>query len=194
MIRFENTGNAAAENVVITTDINPADYDLNTLQVLNASHDMFMRHNNGVIEFVFENIQLAGGGGHGNILLKIKTRPDLSITDEVDAQADIYFDFNFPIITNIANTAFAVLSVNDFTAEIETNMYPNPTDALVTVESASQLQNITIYDIQGRIVYTEKYTDNSLKSTIDVSTFVKGVYLVKLLTTKGQVTKKLIRQ
>ena len=192
MIRFENTGNAPAENVVVTTEINPSDYDVNTLQVLNASHDMFVRQNNGVIEFVFESIQLDGGGGHGNILLKIKTKPELTNTDEVEIQADIYFDFNFPIITNIANTAFGVLSVNQFQNEVNMSMYPNPASDRVSIETSAQIQALVIYDLLGKAVVSLNNVNSKRLDNIDVSSLNKGIYLLSISTDKGRVTKKLI--
>jgi len=192
MIRFENTGNAPAENVVVTTEINPSDYDVNTLQVLNASHDMFVRQNNGVIEFVFESIQLDGGGGHGNILLKIKTKPELTNTDEVEIQADIYFDFNFPIVTNIANTAFGVLSVNQFQNEVNMSMYPNPASDRISIETSAQIQALVIYDLLGKAVVSLNNVNSKRLDNIDVSSLNKGIYLLSISTDKGRVTKKLI--
>ena len=49
MIRFENTGNAPAENVIVTSEISASDFNINTLQVLNASHEMNVRVNNGIL-------------------------------------------------------------------------------------------------------------------------------------------------
>jgi uncharacterized repeat protein (TIGR01451 family) len=193
MIRFENTGNAAAQKVVVTTDINPADYSLNTLQVLDASHDMFVRNNNGVIEFVFEDIQLAGGGGHGNILLKIKTLPTLTINDEVDIQADIYFDFNFPIVTNIANTSFETLSVNGFETDQNIILYPNPVGDLLFIESQHDLQQIRLFDIQGKQIKVDVNSDQGLNTSIDLSHLSQGIYFINIRTSQGEITKKLIK-
>jgi hypothetical protein len=192
MIRFENTGNAPAENVIVTSDISASDYSINSLQVLNASHDMYVQINDGVIEFVFENIQLAGGGGHGNILLKVKTRPDLTITDEVEAQADIYFDFNFPIITNIANTAFTTLSTNGFIPELNISIYPNPTSSVIYIEAESIIQSVTVYDIKGRKILDKENASN--QTNLDMSAFNNGIYFMLIETDKGTITKKIIKK
>jgi hypothetical protein len=192
MIRFENTGNAPAENVIVTSDISASDYSINSLQVLNASHDMYVQINDGVIEFVFENIQLAGGGGHGNILLKVKTRPDLTITDEVEAQADIYFDFNFPIITNIANTAFTTLSTNGFIPELNISIYPNPTSSVIYIEAESIIQSVTVYDIKGRKILDKENASN--QTNLDMSAFNNGIYFMLIETDKGTITKKIMKK
>ncbi|WP_127846316.1 T9SS type A sorting domain-containing protein [Psychroflexus aestuariivivens] len=194
MIRFENTGNAPAENVIVTSEINASDFNINTLQILNASHEMNVRVNNGILEFIFENIQLAGGGGHGNILLKMRTRSDLTISDEVDAKADIYFDFNFPIETNVANTEFTVLSTNKFDKKQNISIYPNPSDLEINIETLAPIQNIKIYDLHGRIVLSQNNSDSNLNLKLDVSNLSKGIYLIKLETSEGQFTQKLIKE
>ncbi|WP_455580096.1 DUF7619 domain-containing protein, partial [Flavobacterium branchiophilum] len=48
-VRFENTGTAAAENIVVATTINPAEYDLSSLQVMNASHNVYTRLNGNLV-------------------------------------------------------------------------------------------------------------------------------------------------
>ena len=192
IIRFENTGNAAAENVVVTTEINANDYNINSLQILNASHDMYVRNNNGVIEFVFENIQLSGGGGHGNILLKIKTKSDLVTDDDVEINADIFFDFNFPITTNTANTLFSNLSVVGFNSELNISIFPNPTASIIFVEADFNIQSITVFDISGRKLLDRK-TEANLTS-LDLSAFDNGIYFMLIKTDEGQVTKKIIKK
>lgn len=194
MIRFENTGNAPAQTVVVTSDINPAEYNVSTLQVLNASHDMFTRINNNVVEFVFENIQLPGNGGQGNILLKIKTQPTLVTNDEVQAKADIYFDFNFPITTNIANTAFSELSTEQFSTYANMVMYPNSSDSFINIEASSQINNIRIFDLQGRTVLTLNHNENTFKSRIDIFNLRSGVYVIQLETLQGRIVQKLIKE
>lgn len=194
MIRFENTGTAPAQQVVVSTAINAEDYNINTLQVLDASHDMFVRNNNGVIEFVFENIQLPANGGQGDILMKIKTLETLTINDEVDIQADIYFDFNFPIITNIANTSFETLSTPRFSSEIYVSIYPNPAKDILTIEANSGIQNLNLYDIQGRLIQSMDSSENAHDIQLDVSKLSQGIYFVNIKTSLGEFTKKIIKQ
>lgn len=194
MIRFENTGNAPAENVIVTSEINASDFNINTLQILNASHEMNLRINDGILEFIFENIQLGGGGGHGNILLKIKTKENLTISDEVDAKADIYFDYNFPIETNTANTAFTVLSTNQFDKKQKVFIYPNPSNREIHIETSTQIQNITIYDLQGRVVLSKNNAENTMHLRLDVSDLSNGIFLIQFETAEGEYTKKLIKK
>ncbi len=191
VINFENTGNAPAQNVVVTTEIDPADFDVNSLQILNTSDAMSLSITDNLVTFVFENINLVSGG-HGNILLKVRTNDDLVVSDFVAADADIYFDFNFPITTNTANTTFETLSVDEFSTTQVVSLYPNPSDTLVTIDATSAIQLITMYDMQGRAVLSTKANTPSM--AIDISPFANGMYFLVIKTDIGEVTKRVIKK
>jgi len=52
------------------------------------------------------------------------------------------------------------------------------------------LVKLEIRDLLGRKIYDEDAVINSL----DVSSFVKGVYILKLTTTKGILTTKFVKK
>ncbi len=190
VINFENTGTYPAENVVVVVEIDPEDFDINTLQVLNASHEVDITIDNGVVEFIFRMINL-DTGGHGNILLKLETNEDLNITDMVSATAAIYFDYNLPIDTNEANTAFQLLGINDVEFGPSIAIFPNPANDLLTIQAKSDIQTVTIYDLQGRTVYTE--LSNKERMSIHISGLIPGVYFLRITTDLGEEVKKIIK-
>ena len=56
--------------------------------------------------------------------------------DFVQSKADIYFDYNYPIITNDAVTTFeADMSIDDNPKNIELMVYPNPTTDYFNITS-----------------------------------------------------------
>ncbi|MEJ2114454.1 MAG: T9SS type A sorting domain-containing protein [Flavobacteriaceae bacterium] len=71
-------------------------------------------------------------------------------------------------------------------------MYPNPVNNGYVNISTTQDLDAIIYDVLGKQILSEKITSSQNK--IDVSGFNKGIYLVKLISESGQVTKKLIKQ
>jgi hypothetical protein len=190
-IRFENTGTAPAEFVVVKVEVNEADFDMNSLQIMNSSNPVYARINRNIVEFIFQNIQLQSGG-HGNILLKIKSKNNLQVGDEVNKKADIYFDYNFPIETNDAETVFQSLNNPDFQNDASISVYPNPTNGIVTVNCNNSIKSIELYDVQGRLLQTNLVNEN--QTSIDISNQAKGVYFLKIVSEKGIGVQKIVRE
>ena len=191
VINFENTGTYQAENIVVKTEINPADFDISTLRLLEASHNVSTRVNGNIIEFIFQTINL-DTGGHGNILLKLQTKDNLLVSDIVSNKADIYFDYNFPVETNFANTTFQVLSNSIIIIDNSVGIYPNPTKDVVNVKANSTIISIEVYDAQGRIV--QKKISNAENEVVDVSNVTKGIYFLMIKTEGGQKIEKLVKE
>jgi hypothetical protein len=190
-INFENTGTFPAENVVVKTEVDASKFDINSLQLMNTNFPVEARISGSKVEFIFENIQLPIGG-HGHILLKIKTNETLVVGDAVANRADIFFDYNFPIDTGLANTVFQTLSNYVFEVDSSIAVYPNPATTEVTVQSNNNIKSIQLYDVQGRIIKTS-LTD-TLESKLDVSSYGSGIYFIKIITEKGMQVQKLLKE
>ncbi|WCO02375.1 T9SS type A sorting domain-containing protein [Psychroserpens ponticola] len=188
-INFENTGTAAATFVVVKDDIDETKFDMNTLRVMHASHEMMTRITDNRIEFVFDNINLEPEG-RGNVVFKIKTLNSLSIGDSVSNKADIYFDYNYPIETNIATTTFDALSVDEFGLKNSVSVYPNPTNGQLFINSTYKIDDIILYDIQGRKVEGFNVSETNM---LNISSVSKGVYFLEITSVKGKSTKKIIK-
>ena len=196
-INFENTGNADAVNVVIRDTINMGKFDLGSLQVLNSSHPVVVNIKANIVEFIFENINLPPSimnpiGGHGNVLFKIKTKGNLYPGDTVENTANIYFDYNAPIVTNEAKTTFAVLNAEQFNRDTSIKLEPNPTRDFIKIRSKNTLQSVQLFDVNGRILQTA--IENKKETTIDLSAVTKGIYFVKINSDKGSKIEKLIKE
>ena len=198
VINFENLGTFYAENVVVKTEIDPTKYDIATLQLLNTSHPSYTRITGNTVEFIFEDINLAAAagnppvGGHGDVLFKIKTKDNLVTNDTVLQRAGIYFDYNFPVITNDAETTFAALNNPNFELDNSVKVYPNPSKGNVNINCNFNIKSIELYDVQGRILETNLVNDVS--KTIDISTKQNGIYFIKITTDKGIKVEKLIKE
>lgn len=189
VINFENTGTAPAENVVVTMEIDPDDFDPTSLQILNISHQVQIRVYNNLAEFHFQNINL-DTGGHGNILLKMKTNSELTLIDNVEAKANIYFDYNFPVATNEAITSFRVLGVDEYNS-LKIVIFPNPANDLINIQAASVIKNIGIYDLQGRLIDTR--SANNQLTELNISALKCGVYFLSIETEMGAGFKKIVK-
>ena len=177
LIRFENTGNYAAENVVVKDIIDTKTFDVSTLKITDASHEVYTRIEGNKVEFIFENIQLPfdDANNDGYIAFKIKTLPTLVLGDSLKNLADIYFDYNFPIRTNEAQTtvAFPVFTT-DITTEV--NVYPNPVSDVLYLDKNDHWTKAEIFDIAGRIMRTVSLNGQYM----DVSGLQSGTYFIRL--------------
>jgi endonuclease I len=82
------------------------------------------------------------------------------------------------------------LSTND--AVFNTfKMYPNPTNGNKLYFNLTQDVKITIYNILGKLIQTEKVDANT--NSIDISTLPKGMYILKINSENQFITKKLIK-
>ena len=70
------------------------------------------------------------------------------------------------------------------------SLRPNPSSEVTTVSCAEAISELTVRDMAGRTVLRKAACGTT--DTFDTSTFRKGVYLVKVTTARGTVTKKLV--
>jgi uncharacterized repeat protein (TIGR01451 family) len=198
-IRFQNTGTANAQTVIIT-DLLSADLDEQSIRMISASHDYTMNRMGNDVEWTFEAINLvptivSEAGSQGYVHFKIKPKPGYMVGDIIPNTAQIYFDFNAPIITNTFETEFvATLGVADFTTD-NLIVYPNPATNQVSISvqnSADAIAEIRLTDMLGKVVFQQKGTHT--QTTIDLSGLSKGVYMLEVQTeNKFSVVKKLVK-
>lgn len=198
IVNFENTGTAPAEFVIVKLEVNPDEFDITSMQVMNASHPAFAEVKNNTIEFKFANINLqpsAGDppvNGHGNILFKMKSKATLNIGDLVKNKAEIFFDYNFPIETNDAETIFRTLSNTGFETDNSLIIHPNPTHSVINLKGKHTIKLVELFDIQGRILQTT--SNNSDMLVLDISNRQNGLYFIKITTEKGVKVEKIVKK
>ena len=74
------------------------------------------------------------------------------------------------------------------------SVYPNPATSILNINietKETESVKIDICDMLGRIVYSENFNNNQINTTVDVSNFAKGIYMVRMATNKGITTKKI---
>ncbi|MBU0486390.1 MAG: hypothetical protein KKD31_00390, partial [Bacteroidetes bacterium] len=105
-VRFQNTGNAPAHNVVLK-DVLDADLDLSTLKVIASSHpgirtELFPAN---TLIFSYIGIELPDSGAdyegsNGYVIFSIRPKSNLPDGTTITNEVAIYFDLNEPVITN----------------------------------------------------------------------------------------------
>ncbi len=195
IVRFQNTGTAAAENVVIKDLLN-SKLDWNSVQITSSSHPFrstLTQGNN--LEFFFENINLPASsvdepGSNGYIAFSVKPKNTVVVDDVITNTASIYFDFNFPIITNTTATTVRLLSTTESELQQLFTVYPNPTKGILNLQLNQNLviDTIELYNSVGQLI---KSTESN--ASIDVQNLPAGTYFISVYSDKGKGTQKFIK-
>ena len=80
----------------------------------------------------------------------------------------------------------ATLSINSFSIN-RIKTYPNPVSETLYISTTEEINNIFLYDMLGNQMQIE-----NLKNQIDVSTYQSGIYLLKVESNNGDITKKIV--
>jgi uncharacterized repeat protein (TIGR01451 family) len=196
LIRFENTGTANAENIVVKDLIDTSKFDISSLIPIDGSHPFVTRiSNTNKVEFIFENIQLPfdDANNDGYVAFKIKTKPTLMVGNSFSNTASIYFDYNFPIITNTATTTVALLANVDFAFEDYFKIYPNPANDVLNIDTKQTIEvtSVNIYNTLGQIVLVIPNAQQT--KSVDVSSLKTGNYFMKINSDKGNSSVKFVK-
>ena len=71
-------------------------------------------------------------------------------------------------------------------------IYPNPTTHTLTVESASPIRQITVYDLSGRVMMTAD-GNGTAPCTVNVSSLHSGLYILRVVTENGVETGRFVK-
>ncbi|KAF2514085.1 T9SS type A sorting domain-containing protein [Flavobacterium zhairuonense] len=84
-----------------------------------------------------------------------------------------------------------VLSNEDFIKENKSfSLWPNPVKNTLNINSLNESNySVKIYDLLGRLIYTKE----NVNTSIDVSSFTSGLYLIKIKAENGEASQKFIK-
>ena len=196
MIRFENSGTYAAQDITVVDLIDSSKYDISSLMPVSGSHPFITKISDGNrVEFYFKDINLpfADATNDGYVAFKIKTLASLQQGDSFSNSASIYFDYNYPIDTELATTNIQALSTQDFAFGPYVTIYPNPTTGLLQISQNRDIavSSIAIYNTLGQLVMTMPNAQNV--SSIEVANLRSGNYIIQIHSNKGVLTSKFIK-
>lgn len=189
-IRFQNTGSAPAENIVIKDTLSPF-VDVSSIQMISSSHAYNAKlKNGGIIWWEFNNINLPDSNqnepaSHGFIKYKVNVKPNLAAGTQIKNTGYIFFDFNPAIVTNTAlNTIYNLATglTGHNPSGDQFLVYPNPAQHMVTVLTGRKNQeelSINIYNSIGKLVYQKEHV-NAEEVQIDISAFANDIYCIQL--------------
>ncbi|MFN6177203.1 MAG: T9SS type A sorting domain-containing protein [Flavobacteriales bacterium] len=185
-IRFQNTGTDTAFNILIT-DTLPAVLDAGSLQVGTSSHvHTWELTGQGILKFRFTNILLPDSNvneprSHGFVTFRIRPHLPILPGTTITNIANIYFDFNPPIITEPSVLVAEFSTGIQEAAHTPSGIIPNPAaDRIRMVDPlvAARARSWSIIAMDGRIVRSGKGPFPS--EGIDVTSLRSGTYALQL--------------
>lgn len=72
-------------------------------------------------------------------------------------------------------------------------IYPNPTDGMVTISTTDEISSATVMDMLGNVVMSAGFQSATTKYTLDISPLPRGMYVVRVEATNGAVTRMVIK-
>jgi uncharacterized repeat protein (TIGR01451 family) len=186
IIRFQNTGNAPAVNVVIKDTLD-GDWDLSTFEMVGATHPYTVTVDNEVAIWTFANIFLPDSfvdplGSIGSFHYRMAPKSTLVLGDQLTNRADIYFDYNDPVLTNTTVTTVALpTGIDAMIANSGLRMHPSPSDGQVNItwtRADVADARLIVLDALGRAATTVNLNQLGAHSTrsIDLSALAPGTY------------------
>lgn len=104
----------------------------------------------------------------------------------------IYYQASYIRLLASRVVADEVLSVDDiFTDSFSLDLFPNPATETVQITTQLPIQAISVYSNVGQLVQT---LDVKTEGNYDISHLSQGLYFVKVSTTAGTATEKLVVQ
>ena len=91
-----------------------------------------------------------------------------------------------------------IVSVNEEYTSSTVGVYPNPTSGVFTLnindEAATEFV-VNIYNVTGALVSSTTFALNGgvLNENIDLSSYVNGIYMIRISTGNDVITKKIIK-
>lgn len=166
---------------------------LETLANLDSDLEVVFNDADEIIEITYNGLNRSANSSE-----KWKAFKGTSMADYAPSEATIsltngdFFGVSFgdekvrrPFIPEIINNpGMGVAEVGQHKVKV----WPNPTADELHIETTAQVQELRVFDIQGRVIFNRQDT------TLDVRTLSSGNYLLQIVTDEGTETKQFIKQ
>lgn len=181
-VHFQNTGNAAANRVLIRDTLDVQFY-LDSFVVLGSSHKMVTSKNASALAFLFSDINLIDSAtdaelSQGFVVYKVKLKDNLPNESLVKNTAYIFFDFNVPVITN--TSCFPILDPKlSMVKYLKSGLaiYPNPNTGGFYLNSPSADFQLEIKNYLGQDIAFE--SEKISTQTYSIKGLNPGIYSVR---------------
>lgn len=155
----------------------------------NGAEVAFVNNSIGATEFLWsfgdDNFSGEEEPAHSYSFAFLAANPEIIIGLQVTADTGCSDDTAISVET-------VYVGMEEFTSA-PVNVYPVPVRDLLTVKCQGDLEQISVYDNSGKLLYSVMPMHGEF-NTIDFSRFAAGSYIVRISTGDGVIYKSVIRQ
>ncbi|MEN3323385.1 T9SS type A sorting domain-containing protein [Mariniflexile soesokkakense] len=178
---FDDATNWNYSSAINSTGISQYDFESVALHELGHGHQLaHVNDTNDVMHYALSNSEEQRVLGARNITAASAIQ-GRSTGSMVCAQ---------PLMTNHP----CYLSVEEEELDAAIGIYPNPTSGQFYIKNNSliNLDKIVVYDVRGRLISQLDASNASRTKTINLMGVSKGLYFVKILSERAEITKKIL--
>jgi hypothetical protein len=135
---------------------------------------------------------------YGNSVQGIRTWVTSKIITDDSLNFKIYSNhqniYNFeiyPVSYKASFRSFTTVNIVNNQADTPIKIYPNPASNTLIISNLKKLSEISIYDINGKILIMQNATEHP---QIDVSRLVKGMYFIRIKDENGVMSTKFVKE
>jgi uncharacterized repeat protein (TIGR01451 family) len=204
-IRFQNTGNAAAQNVYLTDSL--SNYlDPAYFEVIYSEHSnyqiQFLNTNDPskpyVLKVIYNNINLPDSNAnepesHGKFVFKIKVKNNTGLGSIIPASAAIYFDYSPAVITNMVTTLIMDPTKINYNSQMNfvSLLAPNPANEIVNIlikSNDNAVISLNFFNNSGQLIKSQEKQVVKGQNLLEQSllNLSPGFYLLKISDAEGK--------
>ncbi len=93
--------------------------------------------------------------------------------------------------SEFSDAACTWVGIDEYGEADEIWIYPNPANTEINIECKASMDKLCLLDLSGRELYCRKLHKQN-QSTLDVSAYEAGIYLLRIDTEKGRFARKIV--
>ncbi|MFT4802511.1 MAG: hypothetical protein ACI93N_002290 [Flavobacteriaceae bacterium] len=204
-----NNQNEISNKIALNYDITKPIITAVSIEMDANSWWFLVTFNEDVVNIDVTDFELKGMASIGLIIPEVtsvsnnqyKVEVENSNTDDgvVSLQLKSTNDIKDIVGNSLVNSEFEAYFFNNEVLSVENDfivsgfsMFPNPTSDFLNIKiQEGEIEQILLYNLNGKKVLSKKI--NKQQSIIDIQNLIRGIYVIKIISNNGILTKKLLK-
>ncbi len=186
-VGFENFTPQDVENAVVYfSTASFTNINMETVQLMAASHPVNLVYAEGVFYFYMNDINLApllnsGGEAQGYLTFRFKPVNTIQAGDRVQFQPQVSLDGH--LINAFTSVEYVTeLGVEENIQEVtKITLFPNPTTGILNISATENIQRINVYAMTGQLLKTKSNLQQT-DVTMSIEELASGIYFARVKT------------